>query len=323
MSDTPTRPSHRCAKHGAIRCFPRSTRRKSIGYAGLGRSGPTLREEALIRVGEPGHGLTIILSGHVDISQQDASGQRKLIVTHGPGSFMGELAQLGGRPALVDAYAKEPVEAIVIPPDKLRALLISEAELGERIMRALILRRVGLLEEGVGGPVIVGGSWKCRRTAAWQTFCRATAIRTSGSIPETDAEAKGLIERFERRPLPVADRALPERPAPAQPERDRTRALHRSGADRSIPTACTTSPWSAPDPPGWQPRSTPAPRGSPCWCSTAARSAGRPGASARIENYMGFPTGISGMALMGRAYSQAQKFGAEMAIPDEVVRAGA
>ena len=69
---------------------------------------------------------------------------------------MGELAQLAGRPALVDAYAQEPVEALVIPPERLRALLIAEAELGERIMRALILRRVGLLETGAGGPVIVG-----------------------------------------------------------------------------------------------------------------------------------------------------------------------
>ena len=78
------------------------------------------------------------------------------MVTHRPGAFMGELAQLSGRPALVDAFAREPVEALVIPPERLRALLVAEAELGERIMRALILRRVGLLETGAGGPVIVG-----------------------------------------------------------------------------------------------------------------------------------------------------------------------
>jgi thioredoxin reductase (NADPH) len=69
---------------------------------------------------------------------------------------MGELAQLAGRPALVDATAQTILEALIIPPDRLRALLIAEAELGERIMRALILRRIGLLEIGAGGPVIVG-----------------------------------------------------------------------------------------------------------------------------------------------------------------------
>ena len=78
--------------------------------------------EALARVGEVGPGLMIILSGKVDVFQTHG-GERSLIVTHGPGSFMGELAQLGGRPALVDAIAQEPVEAIVIPPAQLRALL--------------------------------------------------------------------------------------------------------------------------------------------------------------------------------------------------------
>ena len=90
---------------------------------------------------------------------------------------MGELAQLAGRPALVDAHARGPVEALIIAPDRLRALLIAEAELGERIMRALILRRVGLLETGGGGPVIVGRaeSGDVLRLAGLSS--RATAIR--------------------------------------------------------------------------------------------------------------------------------------------------
>src|SRR3984885_8834356 len=112
--------------------------------------------EALSTVGEIGLGLIVVLAGKVDITQRGQSGDRNLIVTHGPGQFMGELAQLAGRPALVDAYAQEAVTSLVIAPDRLRALLIAEAELGERIMRALILRRVGLLETGAGGPVIIG-----------------------------------------------------------------------------------------------------------------------------------------------------------------------
>jgi thioredoxin reductase (NADPH) len=107
-------------------------------------------------IGDVGHGLTIILAGEVDITRHDKSGRREPIVTHRAGGFMGELAQLAGRPALVDAYAQGPMEALIIAPDRLRALLVAEAELGERIMRALILRRVGLLETGAGGPVIVG-----------------------------------------------------------------------------------------------------------------------------------------------------------------------
>src|SRR5262249_14919399 len=113
---------------------------------------------ALAKVGEVGPGLTIILAGQVEIIRRDGLGHSTPIVTYGPGSFMGELAQLAGRPALIDAHAQGPVEALIISPEQLRALLIAEAELGERIMRALILRRVGLLETGAGGPVIVGRS---------------------------------------------------------------------------------------------------------------------------------------------------------------------
>ena len=81
---------------------------------------------ALAKVGEVGRGLTVILSGRVDIIQHDQSGRRELIVTHGPGAFIGELAQLAGRPALVDAYAKGPVEALIIARERLRALLAAE-----------------------------------------------------------------------------------------------------------------------------------------------------------------------------------------------------
>jgi len=93
--------------------------------------------EALAKAGEAGHGLAIVLAGTVEITRRDGSASGVSITTHRPGAFMGELAQLSGRPALVDAYAQEPVDALIIPPDRLRALLIAEAELGERIMRAL------------------------------------------------------------------------------------------------------------------------------------------------------------------------------------------
>src|SRR5204862_700436 len=147
------------------------------------------------RVGQVGRGLTIILSGKVDMTQRDAGGRRELIVTHETGGFMGELATLSARPALVDAHAAEPVEALIIPPDKLRALLVAEAELGERIMRALILRRMGLLETGTGGPIIVGraGNGDVLRL---EGFLRRNGHPRQRLDPETDPEAKALIDRF-------------------------------------------------------------------------------------------------------------------------------
>jgi len=112
--------------------------------------------EVIVHAGEPSHGVYLILSGEIRIAPHEVHRQAETIVTHGPGSFMGELAQLSGRPALVDSIAESDVEAVVIPPPRVRELMIAEADIGERIMRALILRRVGLLEQGVGGPVIVG-----------------------------------------------------------------------------------------------------------------------------------------------------------------------
>src|SRR5437762_3402484 len=80
--------------------------------------------EALARVAETGLGLTIILSGEVEITRHDPNGHREHIITHGPGNFMGELAQLSGRPSLVDAHARGEVQVLAIPPERLRALLV-------------------------------------------------------------------------------------------------------------------------------------------------------------------------------------------------------
>src|SRR5262249_46325277 len=131
-------------------------------------------------------------------------GAHEPIHTHGAGSFMGELATLSSRPALVDAYAAEPVEALIIPPEKLRALLVAEAELGERVMRALILRRMGLLEIGAGGPVIVGraGSGDVLRL---QGFLRRNGHPFHTLDSETDSCGRTLVDRSQVDPsqLPI------------------------------------------------------------------------------------------------------------------------
>ncbi len=273
-------------------------------------------DEALARVGEVGHGLIIILAGDVDITQHDQSGRRTLIVTYGPGAFMGELAQLSGRPALVDAYAQGPVEALIISPDRLRALLIAEAELGERIMRALILRRVGLLETGAGGPVIVGRS-ESGDVLRLEGFLRRNGHPHQMLNSETDPEAKALIERFYVDPgqLPIVlcpTGQLLRNPGenelarciglvgPIDPNRIYDVAIVGAG-----PAGLATAVYAGSE-------------GLSALVLDCRAFGGQAGASARIENYLGFPTGISGLALMARAYNQAQKFGVEMAIPDEV-----
>jgi thioredoxin reductase (NADPH) len=273
---------------------------------------------AIAKAGDAGLGMLIILSGHVDITQEAPSGRRMLIVTHGPGSFMGELAQLAGRPVLIDAHAIDPVEAIFIPPAQLRALLIAEAELGERIMRALILRRVGLIEEGVGGPVIVGaaGHGDVLRLA---NFLSRNGHPHQRLDPAADAEAKALIERFQVAPADLPIVLCPGGQLLRNPSEDElARCIGLVGTidpDRIFDVVIVGA-----GPAGLAAAVYAGSEGLSVLVLDCRAFGGQAGASARIENYMGFPTGISGMALMGRAFSQAQKFGAEMAIPDEVTR---
>ncbi len=272
--------------------------------------------EALVTVGDVGHGLTVILAGKVDVIRHDGFGHREPIVTYGPGAFMGELGQLAGRPSLVDAYAQEPVASLTIAPDRLRALLIAEAELGERIMRALILRRVALLETGAGGPVIVGRA-EDGNVLRLEDFLRRNGHPHQTLNPETDAEAKALIERFHVDPgqLPIVvcpDGRLLRNPS----EVELARCIGLVGpidSNRLFDVAIVGA-----GPAGLAAAVYAASEGLSVLVLDSRAFGGQAGASARIENYLGFPTGITGMALMARAYNQAQKFGAEMAIPDEV-----
>ena len=274
--------------------------------------------DALVRVGEVGRGLTIILSGKVDITQHDGAHQPALIVTHEAGSFMGELATLSSRPALVDAYAAEPVEALIIPPEKLRALLIAEAELGERIMRALILRRMGLLETGAGGPVIVGraGSGDVLRL---QGFLRRNGHPFQTLDSEADSCGRTLVERFEVDPSQLPIVLCPGGELLRNPsEIELARCIGLVGAvdaNRVYDVAVVGA-----GPAGLATAVYAASEGLSVAVLDCRAFGGQAGASARIENYLGFPTGITGMALMGRAYNQAQKFGAELSIPMEVKR---
>lgn len=112
--------------------------------------------EFLFQAGKPGPGLFVILRGRVSITRKNALSAKTPIVEHSAGQFIAEVGQLSGRPALVDGQALDEVEALLIEPPALRAAVIAEAELGSRIMRALILRRVGLIETGAGGPVLIG-----------------------------------------------------------------------------------------------------------------------------------------------------------------------
>lgn len=191
---TITRPGHLVDTRSEQR-FPRLSTAEIERLRGFGQARGYAAGEALLSVGEGGHGLTVILAGEVGVTRRDENGVDQPVVTHGPGSFLDELAQLSGRPSLVDAHALGPVEALVMRPEGLRAALVAEAEIGETIMRALILRRVALIGVGAGGPVIIGpaGQPDVRRL---EGFLARNGHPRIVLDADHDPEAKALLERF-------------------------------------------------------------------------------------------------------------------------------
>jgi thioredoxin reductase (NADPH) len=274
----------------------------------------------IAKTGSLAPGFVVLLSGKVDVSQQTALDRREVIVTYQAGQFTGELAQLSNRPSLVDSVAVEDVEAFIIAPERLRDVLVQEAALGERIMRALILRRTNLLELSAGGPIIIGRS-DSNDVMRLQGFLRRSVQPHRVLDPEHDADAAALVERFhiDIHHLPIvlcpSGKILRN---PGENELARCMGLvRRIDEARLFDVAIVGS-----GPAGLAAAVYAASEGLSTVVLDCRAFGGQAGASSRIENYLGFPTGISGLALMARAYNQAQKFGVEMVIPDEVHRLG-
>jgi thioredoxin reductase (NADPH) len=298
--------------------FPKLTRAEIDRIRRFGAVQHYAKGALLFKTGEVSPGMYVLISGTVAVSWRDGMGHVQPIVEQGPGEFLAEVSQLSGRPSLVDASAKTDVEALLIPTAGLRALLIVEAELGERIMRALILRRVILIEAGAGGPVLIGPATS-PEVIRLQGFLARNGYPHQLVDPEEDEDAKALVERYASKPsdLPLAvcaDGTILKRPSEEELARQ-LGMLRLDHPDRTYDVAVVGA-----GPAGLSTAVYAASEGLSAIVFDACAYGGQAGASARIENYLGFPTGISGQALAGRAYVQAQKFGADMAIPAEVVR---
>jgi thioredoxin reductase (NADPH) len=271
--------------------------------------------ERIVTAGATAPGLVLVLSGRISITNQGLESSR-VIATHNPGQFMGELAQLSDRPSLVNAEATLPVEGFVIAPRRLRDFMVQEAELGERIMRALILRRVNLLESGRSGHIIIGRAGH-PDVVRLQGFLTRNGQPHHVFDPDQVSCARTLIERFDVdvHHLPIvlcANGKLLRNPS--ENEIARCIGLVRPIDSGKLYDVAIVGA----GPAGLAAAVYAASEGLSVINLDCRAFGGQAGASARIENYLGFPTGISGLALMARAANQAQKFGVEMAIPDQV-----
>jgi thioredoxin reductase (NADPH) len=296
--------------------FPALTPQEIVRMRRFGEMRRYSDGEMLFETGKPGPGMFVVLSGHVAITQRDGLGHVTPVIDQGPGQFLAEIGQLSGRVALVDGHAEGEVETLLIPPERLRALLVAEADLGERIMRALILRRVNLIQGGVGGPVLIGPA-NSRDVIRLLGFLTRNGYPHHLLDPERDHDAAELIARYSPSPTDWPLVVGPDGSVLRNPgESAVARAmgmLREIPKDRVYDVAVVGS-----GPAGLSTAVYAASEGlNVAVCDTRAFG-GQAGASARIENYLGFPTGISGLALTARAYNQAQKFGADMMIPVEV-----
>jgi thioredoxin reductase (NADPH) len=271
----------------------------------------------LARAGEPVAGVHLVMRGSIDVTQRDGLGHVVPLRRYGPGEFLGEVGGLSGGRALVDAVALEEVETRLVPPERLRALIIAEAELGERIMRALILRRVALIQSGASGATLIGAP-DSADVLRLQNFLRRNGEPHQVVAGSDDPLAAALLEQYGANPgdaIVVAPNGT-VLVNPGEPELARALGMTDDAICEGVydvaivgagPAGLSTAVYAASE-------------GLSVIAFDCRSFGGQAGASARIENYLGFPTGISGQALAGRAFVQAQKFGAQIVIPSEVKR---
>ncbi len=276
--------------------------------------------EIVFDVGERQAPSWLVLKGSIETMRRDGLDREAAITTHRPGQFSGELSQLSGRESLAQGRAgAEGCTALPFDAAHVRALMIGSAEVGEIMMRAFILRRVGLLEaEGGVGSVLVGNPGTAD-LARLEDFLRRNGYPYTVLDAAKDADGRAMVERLgmQQADLPLMvcpNGTVLKCPTEAEagvclgitPELDPGK-VYDVAVVGAGPAGLAASVYAASE-------------GLSVLVLDSRAFGGQAGASARIENYLGFPTGISGLALTARAFNQALKFGVEVAIPLQVER---
>jgi thioredoxin reductase (NADPH) len=270
--------------------------------------------EVLYDVGERNAPAFLVLSGRITARRRDGAGHESTITDYGPGQITGETGQLAGRATLAELRAgDEGCEVLVFDAAHLRALIIGSADIGEIVMRAFILRRMALIADGGAGSVVIGRPGEA-------ALLRIEGFLARNGYPYTvlnaqdGGDGQAMVER-----LGMHDEDLPLVLCP-------NGAVLKGPTDGEIGACLGITPELDPDriydvlvvgagPAGLATAVYAASEGLSVLVLDSRAFGGQAGASARIENYLGFPTGISGLALTARAFTQAMKFGAEIAIP--------
>ncbi|MEV8426824.1 FAD-dependent oxidoreductase [Streptomyces niveus] len=311
-------------KHGAVRetpdrygAFPRLAPEQLQDLTAHGKRRRTTEGEVLYREGEPFREFLAILSGTVEILQDHGGPEERTVAAHGPGRFLGELGMLEGQAAFDTAVVREAGEILAVPVERQRTLVGRDPVLGDLILRAYLGRRYLLIGLGAGFRIL--GSCYSRDTLRLREFAARNRLPHRWLDLERDKEAEALLRRFSIRPeeTPVVlwkgERVL-RNPSNAELAR-------LIGLPAPTPKAaqCDVMVVGA-GPAGLAAAVYGASDGLTTISVDAVATGGQAGTSSRIENYLGFPSGISGGELIERAVLQAQKFGARLMVPAQVNR---
>src|SRR5258706_7661738 len=310
MTDAPP-PVALTGKTQQERMFPTLEPEQIRRIAAHGRVRALRQGEILFEAGAQVVPFFVVTAGQIEMVQPSEAGE-KLVAIHGPGQFTGEVNMLSGRRSLVGARAGEPGEVIELDRERLLALVETDGELSELIMRAFILRRVELIAQGFGDVVLIG-SLHCAGTLRVKEFLSRNGHPHTYVDLDHDDGVQILLDRFHVAPedVPVVicrgDVVL-RNPSNEQIadclgfneviDQEQVRDIVIVGAG---PSGLAAAVYGASE-------------GLDVLVLETTAPGGQAGSSSKIENYLGFPTGISGQSLAARAFPQAEKFGANVVI---------
>lgn len=271
--------------------------------------------ETLFKVGDRDFKFFVVKSGRVEIVDESGETPRTIAV-QGPGEFTGDVAQLTGGPAIVNAIARGDCEVYEVSPDALRKLINDHPELGDVILQAFIARRQLLSESGEFVGLRVIGSRYSRDTFRVREFLAKNRVPFTWFDLEADPQVKELLKRFgvSENDTPVVawgNKLILRNPANLELAEALgiRRPLEQTTYDLAVVGA---------GPAGLAAAVYGASEGLNTVVLERTGPGGQAGRSMRIENYLGFPTGITGSELADRAAIQASKFGAQISVPTPV-----
>jgi thioredoxin reductase (NADPH) len=291
--------------------FPTLTSAQIARIASHGVTRPVTRGEVLIEGGQTDVPFFVVKAGEIEVIRPSGLGNLLIAVLR-PAQFTGDISMILGRPAQMRLRVSESGEVVQLTRDQMHALIQTDAEISEVLMRALIHRRIAVVAQGIGDALLIG-SGRSAATLRIKEFLTRNGHPFKYLDLDGDADVQDLLDRFhvDRAEIPVVicrGAAVLKRPSNqeiadrlgfnARIDRNHLRDVVIVGGG---PAGLAAAVYAASE-------------GLDALVIEASSPGGQAGSSSRIENYLGFPTGISGQELAGRAYAQAQKFGATVMI---------